>query len=205
MWVVLLFCKLSGSTTRNRTYLVQACLRLPFLFLFLNHFTNNAPFDIQHFPASNLSKIHHWWNLLCNNETRSHLWPWHVAICQWKKESGVVPPSTRNWDMYNSQCCCYMCMVLVLFAATTTAASSTREIPLRVTTHLPQIHPPQRYDCLSITAVPKKCLVPKFMLGLATIVGCPLLLLLLLFSWGAVVEYTLDRAVEATIFLYDLF
>ena len=51
-------------------------------------------------------------------------WPQHKKLWGWK-DSGVVPPSMRNWEMYNSHCCWYLygsCPCPV-------AAVGTREIP----------------------------------------------------------------------------
>ena len=57
-------------------------------------------------------------------------WPQHENLRGWK-DSGVVPSSMRNWEMYKSHCCCYLygpCPCPV-------AAAGTREIPLRLIAH----------------------------------------------------------------------
>ena len=69
-------------------------------------------------------------------------WTQHVQLGGWK-DSGVVPSSTRNLEMYNSHCCCY------LYGPCPVAAAGTREILPRSNAHGYPIHPPQISNCPS--------------------------------------------------------
>ena len=126
-------------------------------------------------PLRYLTEFRHCCSNLPQQQDTIPPWPQHEKLGGWK-ESGVVPSSMRNWEMYKSHCCCY------LYGPCPASAAGTRstEVDGQSLTS-----PATTKMQLSITAAPKEDRV-EFMLGPATIVGSPLLLLLLL--WGGAVS-----------------
>ena len=63
-------------------------------------------------PLRYLTEFRHCCSNLPQQQDTIPPWPQHEKLGGWK-ESGVVPSSMRNWEMYKSHCVA-ICMVLVL-------------------------------------------------------------------------------------------
>ena len=93
-------------------------------------------------PLRYISNFHDCCRNLLQQQDMIPPWPQHGNLMGCK-DSGVVPSSMRNLEMYNSYCCCYLngpCPCPV-------AAAGTKEIPPRSIAAGQHIPPLQRCNC----------------------------------------------------------